>query len=138
MISGQCNCGAVEFEIDGETTPVIICHCSICRKMTGSNGVPVVVFSKDGLRWTKGEDQISTWKKPDADWQVWFCKTCGSPLPGKNDNTRMYAPVGVITEGDEDLKVGHHIWVNSKANWDEIGDDGVQHPSGFGSAVSSD
>ncbi len=31
-------------------------------------------------------------------------------------------------ECGESLRVTHHIWVGSKADWDEIGDDGVQHP----------
>ena len=133
MISGQCNCGAVAFEIDAQISDIYICHCSICRKSTGGNGIPVVIFARDAFRWIKGEDNISVWKKPDADWEKTFCKTCGSPLPHKNDDVRMFAPAGLLTEGGDHLKVAHHIWVGSKANWDEIGDDGQQHPTAFGS-----
>ena len=135
MISGQCNCGAVAFEIDADLSDIYVCHCSICRKSTGSNGIPVVVFPKSVFRWVKGENNITRWKKPDADWQKSFCKTCGSPLPDENDPVNMYAPAGLIEEGDENLKVAHHIWVGSKADWDEIGDDGLQHPEGFGTAT---
>ena len=131
MITGQCNCGAVAFEIDAEVSDIYVCHCSICRRSTGSNGIAVVVTENASFRWTSGEDNVATWEKPDADWQTWFCRTCGSPLPGKNDEMRMFVPAGLIVEGDESLRVAHHIYVDSKAAWDEIGDSGVQHADGF-------
>ncbi len=127
----KCNCGAVAFEIDAVVTDVYVCHCSICRRATGSNGIAVVVVANDAFRWTRGEDDIATWKKPDADWQVWFCSTCGSPVPGINNESTMFVPAALITEGGDALKVAHHVWVDSKASWDEIGDAGKRHPEGF-------
>ena len=137
MTKGSCNCGNVTFEISGNLSQVIVCHCSICRKSTGGNGIPVVLFAKDDFRWTGGQDQIITWQKPGAGWKKWFCRTCGSPLPGENDETRMFAPAGVISDGGGLHEVIHHIWVDSKASWDEIGDKGLQHPTNFGSAGTS-
>lgn len=134
MVSGQCNCGAVRFEIDADLPGIYVCHCSICRRSTGSQGIAVVVFPKEQLRWLAGEDQVATWKKPGADWQTWFCRTCGSPVPGENDAATMFAPAGTLSQGAESLRVLHHVWVGSKAPWDEIGDAGLQHPEGFGSA----
>ena len=131
MVRGVCNCGAVAFEISADLSGVIVCHCSICRRSTGSNGIAVVVIDKDAFQWTRGEEQIATWKKQDADWQTWFCGTCGSPLPGENDDLRMFVPAGLISDGDEALKVIHHIWVDSKADWDEIGDSGQLHREAF-------
>ena len=51
------------------------------------------------------EDQVLTWKKPLGNWETRFC--------------------------DESLKVVHHIWVDSKAVWDEIGDSGKQHRQAY-------
>ena len=131
MARGQCNCGAVAFEISADLSGVIVCHCSICRRSTGSNGIAVVVIDNDAFRWTRGEEQIATWKKPDADWQTWFCRNCGSRLPGQNDESRMFVPAGLISDGGDALRVVHHIWVDSRAVWDEIGDSGKQHHEGF-------
>ena len=133
MARGECNCGAVAFEIDADLDGVYVCHCSICRRATGSNGIVVVVFNKTDFRWTRGEDQVATWEKPEGHWQIWFCSVCGSPVPGENDEKRMFAPANTLTEGHEDLKVLHHFYVDSKAPWDEIGDQGEQHPASFGS-----
>jgi hypothetical protein len=131
MAKGECNCGAVQFEIDGDLAGVFVCHCSICRRFTGSNGIAVVVVGNDQFRWVRGQEFIATWKKPAADWQAWFCRVCGSPVPGENDPQRMFVPAGAITEGGDALKVVHHVWVGSKAPWDEIGDAGQQHIAGF-------
>lgn len=91
----------------------------------------MVVIENQAFRWRSGEDQIATWKKPDADWQTWFCRNCGSPVPGINDEARMFVPAGSLSQGGESLTVKHHIWVDSKAVWDEIGDSGQQHPEAF-------
>jgi hypothetical protein len=44
----------------------------------------------------------------------------------------MFIPAGLIAEGGDDLAVAHHIFVESKAAWDQIGDAGKQHPGAFG------
>ncbi len=131
MIRGECNCGAVAFEVDAPITDVYVCHCSICRRSTGSNGIAVIVVDRSAFRWRRGEGQVATWKKPDAHWQTWFCSHCGSRLPGDNDESRLFVPAGLITEGGDDLQVAHHIYVDSRAAWDEIGDAGKQHPDAF-------
>jgi hypothetical protein len=131
MASGECNCGAVAFEIDADLSGVFVCHCSICRRSTGSSGIAVVLVPKDQFRWVRGEDHIATWKKPATDWQKWFCRDCGSPVPGENDATTIFVPAGCLTSGGDALRVVHHIWVGSKAVWDEIGDSGKQHEEAF-------
>ena len=131
MATGECNCGAIAFEITSNISDVFICHCSICRRSTGSNGIAVVVIDNRDFHWIRGEELINTWHKPGHDWQTSFCQNCGSPLPSVNDESRMYVPAGLITEGGESLRVTHHIWVDSKAVWDVIGDSGKQHRESF-------
>jgi len=132
MARGNCNCGAVAFEISAELSDVYICHCSICRRHTGGNGIAVVVVANEAFKWLEGNDQITSWSKPHADWHAYFCRVCGSTLPGPNDEARMFVPAGLISDGGDALQVAHHIWVGSKAGWDEIGDNGKQHKEGFG------
>ena len=131
MALGECNCTAIGFEISAELEDVFVCHCSICRRATGSNGIAVVVVDKSDFRWLRGKEHVTSWKKPDADWEIWFCRNCGSPVPGLNDEPRMFVPAALITDGGSSLKVKHHIWVDSKAAWDEIGDSGRRHPEAF-------
>lgn len=131
MTIGTCNCGGVVFEITNQIKEVYFCHCSICRRNTGSNGIAVVITGNENFRWVKGEEQIKRWVKPNHDWETSFCTNCGSSLPGKNDDSSMYIPAGILPEGNEKLKISHHIWVGSKAVWDEIAEHGVQHLEAF-------
>lgn len=131
MATGECNCGAVSYRIDADLSDVYVCHCSICRNSTGGSGIPVVVVANSAFAWSRGQDQISHWSKPGHDWQTSFCRICGSPLPGANDPERMYVPVGTLATGHEKLKVAHHIFVDSKAAWQEIADSGKQHAESF-------
>lgn len=108
-----------------------VCHCSICRRSTGSNGIAVVLVPNEAFRFVLGQEHVATWKKPDSEWQKWFCRICGAPVPGVNGPTNMFVPAASLTDGAEALRVAHHVWVNSKAPWDEIGDSGRQHPEGF-------
>jgi hypothetical protein len=124
---GHCNCGAVAFEITTPISDVYVCHCSICRRYTGNNGMAVVVVPNEAFRWVQGADRITHWSKPDAEWESHFCPTCGSTLPGRNDDARMFIPAGLISEGGEALRVAHHIFVGSKAAWDELGATGQRH-----------
>ncbi|RCW19744.1 hypothetical protein DET53_1167 [Vibrio parahaemolyticus] len=133
MTKGECNCGAVTFDIKSQVSDVFICHCSICRKSTGSGGIAVVIVPRADFQWLSGENQIQKWNKPGHDWETSFCKCCGSPLPGIDSEHHMYVPASLITEGAENLEVVHHIWVNSKAGWEVIADAGKQHKGAFGS-----
>ena len=133
MAKGRCNCGAVRFEIDAPVTDVYVCHCSICRRATGTAGIPVVVVPSAQLRFLQGREQVASWRKPDGDWERSFCRVCGSPLPHANDARTAYVPAGTIDEGADALRVVHHLWVGSKAPWDEIGGDAQRHPEGLDS-----
>ena len=53
MVHGQCNCGAVNFTITSNLTDVIVCHCSICRRATGSNGIAILIVDNDNLDWRR-------------------------------------------------------------------------------------
>ena len=36
MLKGSCLCNAIQYEIEGELGPTMMCHCSKCRKANGS------------------------------------------------------------------------------------------------------
>lgn len=136
-LKGKCNCEAVHFVIHCDISEVYFCHCSICRKATGSNGIGVVVIDNSNFEWLSGQTNIKSWHKPDHDWQMNFCQNCGSPLPGENDQNTTYIPAGLLPDTECNLTVAHHIWVGSKASWDELGDHGIQHPKAFGTGTKN-
>lgn len=128
---GSCNCGGIKFSVSVPLDSVFICHCSICRKSTGGTGIAVTVVPSNSLVIEMGQGLIRTWEKPNHDWLTNFCKNCGSPVPGKNDEQHAYIPVGLLDVGHENLEVKHHLFVDSKASWEDIGNQGKQHKGAF-------
>ncbi|MBW2312620.1 MAG: GFA family protein [Deltaproteobacteria bacterium] len=132
MTRGSCLCGAVVFEIDGETTEIGMCHCSKCRKVSGVASNATLMTSSDNLRWVSGEDHIMKYAMADG-WGAWRCTTCGSPLPKLHGGGGAYwVPAGVLDD-DPGVRIAGHIFVGSKAAWDEVGGNGPRLSKGFGS-----
>lgn len=124
MLSGNCLCGEVTFRLEGPLSDIKCCHCSQCRKTTGAAGIATFHLPKNNFKWLSGEPFIAVYSL-NENWSRNFCKQCGCPLPGLND-TLAFIPAGLINE-PIDNKVSHHICVDSKAEWDIIGDDGIQY-----------
>lgn len=83
-LSGQCLCGAVTFEADGDIAFQGNCHCSDCRQSSGSPFATLVFMSEDSVKvsgelksFEHGVDSGNTLIKE-------FCPTCGSQMFGKN------------------------------------------------------
>lgn len=130
MIRGSCLCGAVRFEIVGPTTPIGMCHCSKCRKVSGVASNANLMVGRDGLRWLSGEDRIAVFELPDG-WGPWRCAVCGSPTPRLHPGGgAWWVPAGLLDD-DPGLRVAGHIFVGSKASWDEIAGDAPCWIEGF-------
>lgn len=128
---GSCLCGAVSFAIVDKSTDIYQCHCSICRKATGSSGISVFLCSGSSFRWLSGESNAQLHTTPSGYRSV-FCRICGSRLPDSNpDRSTYWIPAGLVNDGLAEIKVGAHIYVGSKAAWDQIGDDGIQYDEHF-------
>ena len=132
MISGSCLCGAVRFEITGMTTELGMCHCSKCRKVSGVASNCQLMTARDNLKWVCGEDRLTKFELSGG-WGAWRCSVCGSPVPMLHpDGGAYWVPAGLL-DTDPELKVRGHIFVGSKAAWDDISGDGPQFVEGFDS-----
>lgn len=132
MIEGSCLCGETRFRITGSTTPIGMCHCSKCRKVSGVASNANLMAGRDVFEWISGESALSKYHRADG-WGVWRCGTCGSPAPMLHPSGGAYwVPAGLI-DGDPCVRVAGHIFVDSKAPWDEIGGSAMRLREGFGS-----
>ena len=132
MIHGSCLCGRVQFEYARAVTQVGMCHCSLCRKVSGTASNAVIVVPATDFRWIAGEELRRVYQKPSG-WKVTFCNECGSPLPQTiRDAAAYWVPAGLLDD-DPGVGIAGHIWVGSKAPWDEIAGDAprfVEGPTG--------
>ena len=121
MTRGACLCGNVSYEIEGKISPIWLCHCSKCRRRTGSAFHASAVCNPEQFRWITGEDAISEYEDTPS-YKTRFCSRCGSPVPSHLESYgMMFLHVGAL-EDDHGREVAHHIFVGSKARWVEIED----------------
>jgi hypothetical protein len=118
-IRGSCLCGGVRFEYSRAVTQVGMCHCSLCRKVSGAASNATILAPETDFKWISGEDLQRVFAKPTG-WRTTFCGTCGSPLPQKLRGAAAYwIPAGLLDD-DPGVGIAGHIWVGSKAAWDAI------------------
>jgi len=130
MVRGSCLCGGVRFEYARAVTQVGMCHCSKCRKVSGTGSNAVIVVPEADLRWLAGEELRQTYVMRSG-WRTTFCRTCGSPVPQTLPGAQAYwVPAGVLDD-DPGLRIGGHIYVGSKAAWDEIAGSAPQFEEGI-------
>ena len=116
---GSCLCGKIEFEVTSYPTKIYQCHCSLCRKHSGSSSNSSLVVEATSFNWISGQENILSFVKPTG-FRSDFCSRCGSPVPNPLRATAYYwVPVGLL-DGKVNLEVGAHLFVASKASWDTI------------------
>ena len=121
---GSCLCGAVAFALESPPLRALCCHCGRCRKARAAAHAANLLVAVDGLRFARGEDALASYKVLDAKFfQQTFCAACGAKAP-RVDRERGFAivPMGALDD-DPGIRPQGHIFVDSKAPWDEIHDD---------------
>ena len=120
MYKGSCLCGAVNFEINGSIQNIVYCHCSQCRKAQGSAFATNGIVEKNNFKIISGEDQLTGYEASPGQTK-YFCRQCGSPIISRNvtrpDQVRIR--IGTI-ESDLLEKPEAHIFISSKANWENL------------------
>ena len=122
-LKGSCLCGALQFVITGEPARFYHCHCSRCRKATGTGHASNVFITNATLSWTGDTSLMKTYKLPEAQrFARTFCTQCGGPLPRMmGDSGQVFAPAGTLDD-EPNIKPQARIFQSSKASWSCEGD----------------
>jgi hypothetical protein len=121
-LHGTCLCGAVKYEATGEPRRFVHCHCSRCRKATGTGHASNVFLQPGSLRWLGGEERIRAYKVPEAKrFTNVFCDTCGSRLP-RQAMDAVVIPAGSLDD-EVPMKPEGRIFYGSRASWSCGGDE---------------
>lgn len=117
-IQGSCLCGAVRYEITGEPGLFQYCHCSRCRKASGSAFGAGLFVAPASFRWLTGEDLVGRFELPEAKrYATSFCKICGSSLPWLTKNGAVVVvPAGTLDD-DPGIRPSQNIFCASDAVW---------------------
>ena len=120
-LTGKCFCGAVQYSVADEFVYAMNCHCSNCRRTTGSAFKPFAGIESEKLRLLEGGESLLV--HGDADLNDTRCAKCGSLLYSVvRDGEYVHVALGSLVD-EPGLRPTKHIFVGSKAPWFEITDD---------------
>ena len=122
-LKGSCLCGDVRYTVADEFEYALICHCSQCRRATGSAFKPFGGIDRRKLKVTRGTiRRFGDAKTHDA-----HCRRCGSLLYSiVQKGTRAHVTYGTLIDAPS-LAPQAQIFVGSKAPWDQMVDDLPRH-----------
>jgi hypothetical protein len=126
MLAGKCLCGAVHYAVADEFKYAANCHCSDCRRATGSAFKPFAGIERSRLRLVSGEEHVLIFGDRKANHDV-HCQVCGSFLYSVfSDRAFVHVTLGTLVDAPT-IRPKAHIFVGDKAPWYEITDDLPQY-----------
>jgi len=129
-LTGSCLCRAVTYEVTGEAKRFYHCHCSRCRKATGTGHASNLFLQPAALTWLSGQEHIRTFRVPEAKrFTNQFCGICGGRLPRQpQDSDLVLIPAGSL-DGEPPITPQARIFVDSRASWSCSGEDVPNYPA---------
>ncbi|MCV2219352.1 GFA family protein [Thauera sp. Sel9] len=123
MYEGSCLCGSVKYVIRGDLRAAAFCHCSRCRKASGSVFAANATVDEAALELMSGKGMLKSFSTPEGVHRL-FCSTCGSPIFSKRDSMPgvLRLRLGTLDSPLVSARPSAHIFVASKADWYEICD----------------
>jgi hypothetical protein len=125
VLAGKCFCGAVHYAVPDEFLYAMYCHCSNCRRSTGSAFKAFAGIERPKLLVTQGEGDLKIYGDDKAN--DTHCKRCGSLVYSiVRDGAFAHVTMGTLVD-EPTIRPSRHIFVGSKASWFTITDDLPQH-----------
>ncbi|TPL00451.1 MULTISPECIES: GFA family protein [unclassified Mesorhizobium] len=124
-LTGKCFCGAARYEVADEFSYAANCHCSNCRRTTGSAFKPFAGIEREKFRLVTSEDELLIFG--DVSGHDAHCGRCGSLVYSLvRDGAYVHVAMGTLMD-DPGIRPSAHILVGSKAPWFTITDDLPQY-----------
>jgi hypothetical protein len=128
-LRGSCLCGLVTYEVPDSFDYSLYCHCSNCRRATGAAAKPFAGIKSDRLTFMSGGDRVMRYGNGGPNHDA-HCAQCGSLLYSLVRNgAYLHVTLGTLIDSPS-IRPTAHIFVGSKAPWDEI-TDGLPQFEGF-------
>jgi len=128
IAKGSCLCRQVKYEITGNLGIFQYCHCSRCRKFTGSAFASNILIAKEHFKWVSGESLVKKFEPSETKhFATAFCGNCGSSLPwlGKTKKA-IVIPAGTL-DTDPEIRPMQNIFWASRALWCKETNELIKH-----------
>lgn len=107
IYQGGCACGAVRYRLTGEPLVVGLCHCTDCRRETGSAFLAYADWPADRF------EVSGTYATYDG---RSFCPTCGARLFHR-DETGAEIVLGSLDEAPTHFTPTREGWIKRREHW---------------------
>ena len=126
LLAGRCLCGAVHYAVKDEFVYALNCHCSNCRRATGSAFKSFAGIERNKLGITQGQADLLIFGDETGAHDV-HCKICGSLMFSVvREGEFVHVTLGTLSDTPT-IRPTAHIFVGSKAPWYAITDELPQH-----------
>ncbi len=124
-LAGGCLCGAVRFRVTAEPLAAYYCHCSMCRKISGSMFMVGAAVSMEGFAFTKGKP--AAYESTPGNLRL-FCEACGSSLANQvaEDPKLIEIQLGCLDDPNA-IRPDFHSFTSTQVSWCEIDDELPRH-----------
>lgn len=105
--AGRCACGKVTFTVSDAPLRVGICHCTDCRKESGSAFMTFAIWPRHAFQ-SSGEVKYFRGRG--------FCPACGSRMfTLEEEEAEIRA--GAFDMAPTDLAPTYELWIKRRENW---------------------
>ena len=125
--TGGCLCGGVRYEVTGALRPIVMCHCTQCRRTTGHIMAATAARHAD-FRLTA--EQGLSWYASSPEARRGFCNRCGSTLFWQATGGDYLSIAAGTLDDSSGLKIVCHIFTADKGAYYEISDGTPQQRNG--------
>jgi hypothetical protein len=117
---GGCLCGAVRYRVTGDPIVVWVCHCTFCKRRTGSAFGLSAYFNEAAVQIINGELKVYQYRSDENNrWlRMEFCSTCGTTVTGVAEGFpgARFITGGTLEDPDW-IKPAAHAWTRSALHW---------------------
>jgi hypothetical protein len=124
-VRGSCLCGGVRFEITGPFLRANYCHCTRCRKHSGTSSLAQGRVPREAFHLIEGAELIRVYR-PGGGAAKAFCSVCGSSLFGGTwpEGPEVSVRLGALDD-DPGIRPQYRSFTADQVAWEELPDDGL-------------
>ncbi|UKZ67034.1 uncharacterized protein TrAtP1_008197 [Trichoderma atroviride] len=120
---GGCLCGSIRYKYSAEPTAKVLCHCSDCRKISGSNYSVNFLIPEAAFQVTSGTPKVFGKVADSGDTiNSYFCGDCGSMMwrESANCGPNKVVKAGTLDGGGEIISAAvfdAEVFTRSRVDW---------------------
>ncbi|KAH8821321.1 Mss4-like protein [Xylogone sp. PMI_703] len=123
MVSGNCLCGNLGYEITGEPGATVVCHCLTCQRLSGTAFTTNIPVPTADFKLASGTPKSFKAKHHEVDMTltIYYCPDCGTTIYKESDADAFKGIVlvqaGTLKDGIDSRVPQAELWLKNKAKW---------------------